>query len=158
LGLPRTPEQIALFHSIRLPERRPKAHIREAAAWAVGSPFLVAALLLSGLPPFPGPSSARLTFPSVSRRKIHYVRQECVKEKGKLNDWAYRTNTHFEIICMGSVLQTRNQINSDKCAISSSVRQFMTAKGMQNRKIARCLPLPESRKIRAIVYFIGKYS
>jgi len=37
-----------------MPNRGPqKAHIREVAAGAVGSPFLVAALLLSGLPPFP---------------------------------------------------------------------------------------------------------
>jgi len=37
-----------------MPNRGPQRHnIREAAAGAVGSPFLVAALLLSGLPPFP---------------------------------------------------------------------------------------------------------
>lgn len=49
-GLPRTPEQIALF-SVGC--WFPKVHIREAVAGAVGSPFSVAALLLLGLPPFP---------------------------------------------------------------------------------------------------------
>jgi hypothetical protein len=53
-----------------------QSKIREAAAGAVGSPFLVAALPLSGLPPSPGPNSARQTFPSACPNKIHYVKKD----------------------------------------------------------------------------------
>jgi hypothetical protein len=53
-----------------------KTKFREADAGAVGSPVLIVALPLSGLPPSPRPSSAHQTFPSVDFSKIHYVKKK----------------------------------------------------------------------------------